>query len=190
MSSFLKENIFELDSIFSLVESVTKTDQPVKSSNNESQQTIAKPKTVLRKKASELNTPSIAQALSGKHIEAKKPEAENTKEIRQDKSIEDKRFTKEELFSIWPNFVEKFKEQSHVYNTLLNKPELSENNVVVISVENSVQQDKVRLIKPEIIGIIGENLNVSTTLMFAILSYANLLISFVVLTQRDVFAHG
>ncbi|MDA3929206.1 MAG: hypothetical protein PF541_09615 [Prolixibacteraceae bacterium] len=66
------------------------------------------------------------------------------------------------MHEIWPSFAEKYKEQSHLYNTLLNKPDLLENYLVKITVENSVQQDQIRQIKPEIIGFLRRSLKNST----------------------------
>lgn len=63
---------------------------------------------------------------------------------------------------MWPSFVEKFTDQVHLYNTLLNLPDLQDGNMVVITVENSVQQEKIRLMKPEMIGHLRRTLNNST----------------------------
>ena len=118
----------------------------------------AKPKVVIKRKANELGTPSISQALSGnfkEEVEEKvvAPEA-YAKEV---KSI-DEPFTQDQLNEIWPSFAQRYEEQVHLYNTLTNKPELQDNCLVSIKVENSVQQDQIRQLKPEIIGYLRRSL--------------------------------
>jgi len=66
------------------------------------------------------------------------------------------------LLNIWPNFAEKYVEQVHLYNTLSINPELLPKNIVNFNVENSVQQDQFRSLKPEIIGFLRRGLNNST----------------------------
>lgn len=66
------------------------------------------------------------------------------------------------MHTIWPQLIEKYIEQVHLYNSLNTNPELIKNNVVKISVENSVLQDKVRFIKPEIIGYLRRSLKNTT----------------------------
>lgn len=60
---------------------------------------------------------------------------------------------------VWPEFAEKYVSQVHLYNTLSAKPELLEHFKIKITVENSVQQDQIRMLKPEIIGFLCRKLN-------------------------------
>lgn len=46
----------------------------------------------------------------------------------------------------------------HLYNTLSVKPILLDNFKIKITVENSVQQDQVRMLKPEMIGFLSRKL--------------------------------
>lgn len=55
--------------------------------------------------------------------------------------------------------MQKYIDQGHLYNTLLTtKPELLNNFDVWVKVANSVQQDQMRLLKPEIIGFLSRKL--------------------------------
>lgn len=67
-------------------------------------------------------------------------------------------FEQEQLEKIWPAFAEKYTDQVHLYNTLSNVPELLDHYRVRIVVENSVEQEKIRQIKPEIIGYLRRTL--------------------------------
>ena len=83
-----------------------------------------------------MGTPSISQALSGIQSRIEEPSNIVTHNYEKVHELEDKSFSKEDLISIWPAFIEKYKDQTHIYNTLLSNPDLQENHIVVISVEN------------------------------------------------------
>lgn len=100
-----------------------------------------------------MRTPSISGALSGKTGDGEtevKPLAQ--KQFKEEEVVTNTPFSEKELLEVWPAIAEKYSDQLHLYNTLVNKPVLRENYVVQINVENSVQQDKLRLLKPEIMG--------------------------------------
>jgi len=108
---------------------------------------------VVHKKPSDIGTPSIRQALAGnlKSDEGtqKIVVPENyAKEVRQT----DKPFDEQKLNEAWIGFAEKYVTEVHLYNTLSNKLKLLDNSCALIEVENSVQLDQIRLLKPEIIG--------------------------------------
>lgn len=113
----------------------------------------------MRKKSAELGTPSISQALSGnfKTEEVAKPIAHeaNAKEVQN----KEKPFTQEQLNQIWSEFADKYTEQVHLYNTLTSELELQDNYLIKITVENSVQQDQIRQLKPEILGFLRRGLS-------------------------------
>jgi hypothetical protein len=118
-----------------------------------------RPKTIITKKAKDLATPSISKALSG---ETKSEEANNSSEnngaVAEPESKLNNHFTENELHSLWPVFIERYTDQVHLYNSLKNMPKLENDYLVVISVENSVLQEKTRLMKPEIIGYLRREL--------------------------------
>lgn len=94
------------------------------------------------------------QALSGNY---KGEEAHKTvvpEKYAQETRDNDHDFTEEQLLAVWPQLIEKYAGQIHLCNTLKNKPQLLEHHKVRMTVENSVQLDQIRLIKPEIIGFL------------------------------------
>ncbi len=113
---------------------------------------------ILKKRKDEIGTPSIMQALSGITQQDKStlPNTEEKKDI--EKQVVNQDFTIDQLLEIWPKFIAKYKDQTHLYNTLKADPNLKNDYRVIIQVENSVQQDQIRLLKPEIIGFLQRHL--------------------------------
>ena len=109
-----------------------------------------------------MGTPSISQALSGNFkkeetTNVKTPEAYAKGVLNSADPI-----TQEKLNKIWPVFIERYSEQVHLYNTLTNEPQLLNEHIVQITVENSVQEDQIRQLKHELIGFLRRNLNNSS----------------------------
>lgn len=104
-----------------------------------------------------MGTPSILQALNGKV----KDEISNVQQPEKENSTAhpttDKPFSTEDIEKIWPQFITRFNDQPHLYKTLETIPKLK-GQMVVIEVENSVQQEKIRSLKPSIIGFLSRNL--------------------------------
>jgi DNA polymerase-3 subunit gamma/tau len=123
---------------------------------------VAEPKSIVKKKLTDLGTPSISQALAGNFIEQKKEEQKIPEKYAQEVKKIDHHFTIDELTTLWPRFAEKYAEQVHLFNTLSLNPQLVADNIVKFEVENSVQEDQFRSLKPEIIGFLRRGLNNST----------------------------
>ena len=100
--------------------------------------------------------------MSGNFKEEKKEEVVVPKKYAEETKQVDEPFTDKELHAVWPKLTKRYQDQIHLYNCLSSMPELLDRNLVKISVENSVLQDKVRLIKPEIIGFLRRELKNST----------------------------
>lgn len=109
------------------------------------------------KKREEFTTTSIRDALNGKVVEEEKEEAIPADYAAKTNVIEEF-FTQEQLEEAWKEFAGKHSGQVHLYHTLSSKPVLLENYKVKITVENSVQNDQIRLLKPEIIGFLTRTL--------------------------------
>jgi len=118
----------------------------------------AKPPVVLKKKKENIGTPSISQALSGSFTDTQVEKVVIPEYYTRDTKESDQNFSEELLLMTWPEFAEKYADQVHLYNTLSVKPVLLDNFKVKITVENSVQQDQIRILKPEIIGFLSRRL--------------------------------
>ena len=71
----------------------------------------------------------------------------------------DQPFTLEQLHKVWPQMIEKYTEQTHLYISLQNLPILEPNCLVVINVENSVQHFKISQMKHELVGYLQRTLS-------------------------------
>jgi len=106
----------------------------------------------------EIGSPSIMQALSGNFKGDDVHKTVIPEKYAQETRDTDHEFSEEQLHAIWPEFIEKYVGQVHLYNTLQVNPQLLDNHKVKIDVENSVQLDQIRLLKPEIIGFLQRKL--------------------------------
>lgn len=59
---------------------------------------------------------------------------------------------------VWKKFAERYKEEVHLYNTLLLKPLLVDQHTIELHVANSVQQEQIKKIKSEIYGHLSRTL--------------------------------
>jgi hypothetical protein len=117
-----------------------------------------KPPVVVKKRKEDIGTPSISQALSGNFEGEKIHKTVIPEQYARETRDNDHDFSEEQLLAIWPEYIEKHAGQVHLYNTLQVSPQLLDNYKVKITVENSVQQDQIRLLKPEIIGFLQRKL--------------------------------
>jgi hypothetical protein len=103
-------------------------------------------------------TPSIKDALAGKIKKEETPQL-IVHETEQAAPIEiDKSFDINELKIVWQNYALKYKEEVHLFHTLTSQPIENEGSEITITVENSVQYEQVRVLKPEIIGYLRREL--------------------------------
>lgn len=103
-------------------------------------------------------TPSIKDALAGKIKKEETPQL-IVQETEQAAPIEiDKSFDIKELKIVWQNYALKYKEEVHLFHTLTSQPIENEGSEITITVENSVQYEQVRVLKPEIIGYLRREL--------------------------------
>lgn len=106
---------------------------------------------------SQINTPSISRALSGNITEDSDTE-KNIGKTKLSEPEDDQSFTHNDLLKSWGKFTQRFKDQVHVFNTLSQKPKLENDCLVVVEVNNSVEEDKIKYLKPEIIGYLRRTL--------------------------------
>jgi hypothetical protein len=104
-----------------------------------------------------MGTPSIRKALNGQ-FEEKEEKVITPEAYARVVNQVDEPFTESDLHTAWPEFIQNYTEQVHLYNTIMILPVLKGSNLVVITVENSVQFDQLRQIKPEIIGFLHRKL--------------------------------
>ena len=106
---------------------------------------------VIRKMGSSY-TPSIKDALSGKTDEDKVQEGvQNLTFSQYDKDLLEP-FTQEQLAERWNEFVARMADRPSLCSAISNVPEVVEGNKLLLTIGNSVQEEDIRLIKPELIS--------------------------------------
>lgn len=68
-------------------------------------------------------------------------------------------FTQEELKKKWDEFVQKLGERPNLQSTLSKVPSVGDNFKLFLEVDNSVQQDLINSIKPELVAWLRKELN-------------------------------
>ncbi len=106
----------------------------------------------------EVATPSIRQALNKSAVSEIVAQTELKVPASSASPSQDQEFDEEKLNRVWHLFAPRYKEEVHLYNTLLNDLIKIENNLVQINLENSVQVDQIKNLKPEIIGYLRREL--------------------------------
>lgn len=97
-------------------------------------------------------TPSIKDALSENSQENKVQEDARTSNYSQYNENLFEPFTHEQLVERWNEFKEKMADRPSLCSALSNVPELIDGNKLLLKIGNSVQEEDIRLIKPELIS--------------------------------------
>ena len=105
---------------------------------------------VIRKMGSSY-TPSIKDALSGNNNENKVQEGGQSNFSPYNENLFEP-ITQEQVAEKWKEFVAKMADRPSLCSALSNVPELTDGNKLLLRIGNSVQEEDIRLIKPELIS--------------------------------------
>ena len=111
---------------------------------------------IIRKLGSSF-TPSIKDALAGK-VEENKVQVEVQKSTYNEYENFAETFSYDQLAIKWKEFLNLIADRPNLVSTLSNTPELVEGNKLILKIGNSVQEEDVRLIKPELISWLRKEL--------------------------------
>jgi hypothetical protein len=113
---------------------------------------VEKPSTmkVIRKVGSSY-TPSIKDALSGNTNENNVQEGAQTNFSQYNENLFEP-FTQEQLAEKWKEFLDKMADRPSLCSALSAVPEITQGNKLMLTIGNSVQEEDIRLIKPELIS--------------------------------------
>jgi len=106
---------------------------------------------VIRKMGSSY-TPSIKDALAGNMDENRVQEDTQKSNFSQYNDSLFEPVTQELLTEKWKEFVEKMSDRPSLCSALSNVPEIRDGNKLLLKIGNSVQEEDIRLIKPELIS--------------------------------------
>ena len=102
-------------------------------------------------------TPSIKDALAGKVVEKSIIDAIVEIDYNEHESYSEE-FTSEQLTTKWNEFLGLISDRPNLISTLSNVPELTNGNKLLLKIGNSVQEEDVRQIKPELINFLRKEL--------------------------------
>jgi len=102
-------------------------------------------------------TPSIKDALAGKVIEKSIIDEIAETTYNEYENFADE-FTSEQLAVKWNEFLGLISDRPNLISTLSNVPELTNGNKLLLKIGNSVQEEDVRQIKPELINFLRKEL--------------------------------
>ena len=102
-------------------------------------------------------TPSIKDALAGKGVEKSIIDAIVEIDYNEHESYSEE-FTSEQLTTKWNEFLGLISDRPNLISTLSNVPELTNGNKLLLKIGNSVQEEDVRQIKPELINFLRKEL--------------------------------
>jgi hypothetical protein len=102
-------------------------------------------------------TPSIKDALSGNNVENKVQEAGQSNFSAYNENLFEP-ITQEQVTEKWKEFVAKMADRPSLCSALSSVPELTNGNKLVLKIGNSVQEEDIRLIKPELISWLRKEL--------------------------------
>ncbi len=107
-------------------------------------------KKIARRTIGNISTPSIKSALEGK-LDENQLSAKEQHQIYS-KADEKEDFTSDELKFKWEAFLNRLDDRPNLQSTLSNLPEIRENYELVLEIENTVQEDLISNIKPELVS--------------------------------------
>lgn len=103
-----------------------------------------------------MSSPSIKDALDGKLEDKQLTAKEQHQMYSKDDEKED--FTIEELKLKWEVFLTRLNDRPNLQSTLSNLPELKEDYQLILEIENTVQEDLISTIKPELVSWLRKEL--------------------------------
>ncbi|KAF0236350.1 MAG: DNA polymerase III subunit [Prolixibacteraceae bacterium] len=111
---------------------------------------------IARRNLSNLSSPSIKDALEGKLKDKQLTAREQHQMYAKDGEKED--FTTEKLKLTWEAFLTRLNDRPNLQSTLSTLPGLKEDYQLVLEIENTVQEDLISTIKPELVSWLRKEL--------------------------------
>jgi len=109
------------------------------------------------RKVGNLFSPSIKDALAGNKSE-KKVETEVQEPGFSEYENYSESFTPEQLTAKWNEYLDSIADRPNLRSTLSVVPEISEGTKLILKIGNSVQEEEIRLIKPELMSWLRKEL--------------------------------
>jgi hypothetical protein len=108
-----------------------------------------------------MSGPSIKAALSGKEITGNNISVQEQFEIFS-RSKENEVFTEEMLLTKWAVLLETLSDRPNLKSTINRIPQLTDNNIISLKIDNLVQEELIRNNKPQLVAWLRKELRNST----------------------------
>ena len=112
---------------------------------------------IARRSSKDLGTPSIKDALQGKFKEEKISAKEQHQMYTQADEFEP--FTADDLKEKWEQFLTRLEDRPNLKSTLSTVPELKEDYKLILEIENTIQENLIGGIKPELVSWLRKELH-------------------------------
>lgn len=122
----------------------------------------------LRRLSREISGPSIKDALSGKLSEEKLSEKDRHEIYVNSDECED--FSQEEFNREWKHLLEIYKDRPNLQSTLSKTPSVGNDYEVILEIENTMQEDLINSVKPELVSLLRRKLKNSKIILVTRLS--------------------
>lgn len=103
-----------------------------------------------------MGVPSIKDALQGKFAEDQISSKKQHEVFTQ--SHEKEHFTDEDLRQKWKQFTSRLKDRPNLKSTLSRNPKIQDDYTLLLEIENTVQENLINTIKPELVTWLREEL--------------------------------
>ncbi|MBN1985182.1 MAG: hypothetical protein JW761_02700 [Prolixibacteraceae bacterium] len=110
----------------------------------------AKPRKIVKRSSRNMGIPSIKDALQGKFAEDQISAKEQHQIYNQ--ADEKENFTTEDLLKKWEEFTSRFEDRPNLKSTLSRIPEMQEDYKLLLNIENTIQENLINSIKPELVS--------------------------------------
>ena len=117
-----------------------------------------KPKHIVRRTVKNIGTPSIKAALRGEFKDDKQELSAKQQFELHTKDDEFEKFTKDDLKLKWKEFLTRLDDRPNLQSTLAQVPELKDNAEFHLEIDNSIQNNLITSIKPELVSYLRREL--------------------------------
>ncbi len=114
-------------------------------------------KRIVKKTAKNIQTPSIKEALAGRYYANQEISAKEQHQLYS-ASDETNEFSTEDLKEKWELFLTRLDDRPNLQSTLSRIPEIKDDFKLSLEIENTVQDDLINIIKPELVSYLRKEL--------------------------------
>lgn len=124
-------------------------------------ESVEAPKPALKKLTRQLSGPSIKSVMNGGPVSDEKLTIKEQHELYTNQDLTES-FTNEQLQLKWKTYLSTLEDRPNLKSTLSREPILSGNNTILLKIDNHVQDDLIKSIKPQLVSWLRRELKNSS----------------------------